>query len=159
MTSYLCDNILFMQSVINKTVVAHWVVATNKPQMIFFGEDVVYKAFWFLFGFFWKCDTLPLVTLITLNLVTLFLEILRPIYTRRYSCGIPRGIAHLSNQRTFIYFCVTPERYRAVSRWIASRAIFLRYTAGQPSSWPISAFVLLLSCHSQWRRLPVVTRI
>ena len=59
---------------------------------------------------------------------------LRPIYTRRYSCGIPRGIAHLSNQRTFIYFCVTPERYRAVSRWIASRAIFLRYTAGQPSS-------------------------
>ena len=59
---------------------------------------------------------------------------LRPIYTRRYSCGIPRGIAHLSNQLTFIYFCVTPERYRAVSRWIASRAIFLRYTAGQPSS-------------------------
>ena len=36
---------------------------------------------------------------------------LRPIYTRRYSGGIPRGIAHLSNQRTFIYFCVTPERY------------------------------------------------
>ena len=39
-------------------------------------------------------------------------RLLRPIYTRRYSCGIPRGIAHLSNQRTFIYFCVTPERYR-----------------------------------------------
>ena len=36
---------------------------------------------------------------------------LRPIYTRRYSGGIPRGIAHLSNQCTFIYFCVTPERY------------------------------------------------
>ena len=52
-------------------------------------------------------------------------SVLRPIYTRRYSGGISRGIAHLSNQRTFIYFCVTPERYRA-------RSLLERFSCGIP---------------------------
>ena len=65
---------------------------------------------------------------------------LRPIYTRRYSCGISRGIAHLSNQRTFIYFCVTPERYRAGS-------LPERYSCGiPPASRPLDQSALLFCC-------------
>ena len=51
--------------------------------------------------------------------------ILDKYYTRRYSGGISRCIAHLSNQRTFIYFCVTPERYRA-------RSLLERFSCGIP---------------------------
>ena len=65
---------------------------------------------------------------------------LRPIYTRRYSCGISRGIAHLSNQRTFVYFCVTPERYRAGS-------LPERYSCGIPqASRPLDQSALLFCC-------------
>ena len=50
---------------------------------------------------------------------------LKPIYTRRFSDGISCGIAHLSNKRTFIYFCVTPERYR-------TRSLRERFPDGKP---------------------------
>ena len=48
------------------------------------------------------------------NFVRLSTSLKAHLYSRG---GFPTGY-HLSNQRTFIYFCVTPERYRARSlRW------------------------------------------